>query len=145
MKLTEFKKYIIIPEQVIFELWNWKLVPSHYHITEIWIALKKFIDCWWEIRYEEKVSFQLRTADDVEHRLHSEKILRIISLFEKNISSKDLDVEIEYQWETIWKYWLEWIDNKFILMPTKTDCLAKDKCGIPERDEQNTCCWWGCC
>lgn len=144
MKLSTFKKHVSTIDHAIFELSNGEKVPSHYHITEIWVVLKKFIDCGGQIRYEEKISFQLRTADDTDHRLEANKILAIIALFEKNITSTDGDIEIEYQWQTIWKYWVEWIDNKFILIPTKTDCLAKDACGIPEK-QQNSCCGGGCC
>jgi len=145
MKLSEFKNHIKNSDQVTFELWNWESVPSHYHFTEIGIVLKKFIDCGGQVRYEEKISLQLRTADDTNHRLQWEKILSIIEAFEKNISSKDADVEVEYQWVTIWKYWLEVRDNKFILIPTMTDCLAKDACGIPQQKEESCCGWWWCC
>lgn len=54
MKLSEFKKHVVVPERVVFELWNGEEIPSHYHITEIWVLSKKFIDCGGEIRHEEK-------------------------------------------------------------------------------------------
>jgi hypothetical protein len=43
----------------------------------------------------------------------------------------ELDVEVEYQSETIGKYHLEFNDGKFKLIATQTNCLAQDKCGIP--------------
>ncbi len=147
MKLSAFKKYVTILEHVTFKLWNGEKVPAHYHITEIWLISKKFIDCGGEIRDEEKVSFQLRTADDTDHRLVWDRILSIIMLFEEKITSKnaDADIEIEYQWNTIWKYWLERVDNTFVLTPTMTDCLAKDACGISPKQENSCCGGGGCC
>lgn len=97
MKLSEFKKYLSIPHSIVFELWNGEKVPSHYHITEIGAVSKKFIDCGGEIRHEESISFQLRTADDTDHRLEANTITAVIQLFEKSISSQDAQIQIEYQ------------------------------------------------
>ena len=142
MKLSEFKNYLLLLECPVFELWDWTFVPSHYHVTEIWLATKQFIDCWGQMRDECVVTFQLWYAHDVDHRLSAEKLLGIISLFEKKISADDYPIEIEYQGETIGKYGITWNDGRFMLISKKTDCLAKDKCGILE---QNTCCGGGCC
>lgn len=144
MKLSTFKQHLQILEDVTFELANWEQVPAHYHLTEIWIVSKSFIDCGGVTRSEEKISLQLRTANDLDHRLQAKKILSIIEIYEQKISSKDLDIEIEYQWETVGKYWLDWMNGTFILTPTMTDCLAKDACGIPSAP-QDACCGWGCC
>lgn len=141
MKLSEFKRYLSTSDTIVFELWNGEQVPSHYHITEIGAVSKKFIDCGGEIRHEESISFQLRTADDTDHRLEADTMIAIIQLFENNISSHDAQIQIEYQWKTIGKYGLERIDEKFILMPTMTDCLAKDTCWVSEK----SCFGGGCC
>jgi hypothetical protein len=42
------------------------------------------------------------------------------------------EIEVEYQGDTIGKYGLEFKNGVFILISTQTDCLAKDKCGIPQ-------------
>jgi len=47
----------------------------------------------------------------------------------------NLEVEVEYQSDTIGRYGLSIESNRFALTPTYTDCLAKDKCGIPEAPE----------
>jgi hypothetical protein len=39
---------------------------------------------------------------------------------------------VEYQGATIEKYGLAFENGVFILTATQTDCLAQDKCGIPE-------------
>jgi hypothetical protein len=44
----------------------------------------------------------------------------------------NLEVEVEYQGATIGKYHLEYTGGHFVLVNTHTDCLAKDKCGIPD-------------
>ena len=43
----------------------------------------------------------------------------------------DLDIEVEYQGETIGKYGLDFDGTNFLLTTKQTDCLAKDNCGIP--------------
>jgi len=144
MKLSAFKKYTTLSENLVFELWNGERVPAHYHLTEIGLVEKNYIDCGGKIRQEKKISLQLRTADDTDHRLTWEKTRMIIDLFEEKISSVDAEIEIEYQWTTIGKYSLEFENNKFILIPTRTDCLAKDTCGIPEKTPES-CCGGGCC
>jgi len=87
---------------------------------------------------------QLRYANDLNHRLTSEKLLKIIDIYTDKISEEDLDIEIEYQSDTIGKYWLTRVDGIYKLIPTQTDCLAKDACGIPQKEQKN-CCGGGCC
>lgn len=55
----------------------------------------------------------------------------IIQLSEKVLGLEDLEVEVEYQGDTIGKYGLDFNGEAFVLTKTMTDCLAKDKCGIP--------------
>ena len=54
-----------------------------------------------------------------------------MEIFEARISNEDLEIEIEYQLETIGKYGLEYQDGVFKLTNKLTNCLAPDKCGIP--------------
>ena len=46
-------------------------------------------------------------------------------------AGEDLEIEIEYQMDTVGKFGLEFNNDEFVLTNTKTDCLAKDNCGIP--------------
>jgi len=41
------------------------------------------------------------------------------------------EIEVEYQGETIGKYGLNFDGKNFKLIAKRTDCLAKDGCGIP--------------
>jgi len=43
----------------------------------------------------------------------------------------DLEIEVEYQGETIGKYGLDYDGYNFLLTTKMTDCLAKENCGIP--------------
>ena len=142
MNLSTFKQHLSTVDHPIFQLASGELVPEHYHVTEIGLVTKQFIDCGGEMRNESVVSFQLWYADDLDHRLTAEKLLEIIDLYEKKISKDDLPIEIEYQADTVGKYWLALVENVFILVSKQTDCLAKDACGIPEK---SSCCGGGCC
>jgi hypothetical protein len=44
---------------------------------------------------------------------------------------EDLDIEVEYQEDTIGKYELDLNGRNFVLVARQTACLAQDKCGIP--------------
>ncbi|GAB5563796.1 MAG: DUF6428 family protein [Winogradskyella sp.] len=132
MKLSEIKNKLKALDTIAFQLPNGDLVPSHFHVTEVGKVTKNFIDCGGTIRHEEVVNFQLWEANDYDHRLHPEKLLNIIELSENALSIGDLDIEVEYQGDTIGKYNLDFDGTNFLLVSTKTDCLAKDNCGIPK-------------
>ena len=131
MKLTEFKTALSSIESLSFVLPDGKTVAPHFHLTEIGLIHKKFIDCGGVMREEYKISFQLWEADDVDHRLATEKLLGIIDKAEKSLQLPDAEIEVEYQQQTIGKFGLELDKNQFILTSLQTDCLAKDKCGVP--------------
>lgn len=157
MKLSELKTHLQELETISFELPNGSLVPSHFHVTEVGSVTKHFIDCGGTIRNEKVVNFQLWEANDYDHRLHPEKLLSIIELSENKLGLKDEEIEVEYQGETIGKYGIALNGKKFLLTSLTTDCLAKDKCGIPEEklkvslsslspDSNNSCApGSGCC
>lgn len=133
MTLSEIKKHLSQLETISFTLPDGSLVPNHFHVTEVGQVAKHFIDCGGTVRQEKKVSFQLWNADDYDHRLHPEKLVKIIELSEEIFNLEGLDIEVEYQGEqTIQKFGLEFKNNTFQLTSLVTDCLAKDKCGIPE-------------
>ena len=81
----------------------------------------------------------------------STKIIDIIDIAEKSVNLENLDIEVEYQSETIGKYGLSFSNDCFHLTPTFTDCLAKEKCGIPINEkppeQSESCCnpSSGCC
>ena len=131
MKLATIKTELEQLTQVNFILPDGKAVPAHFHVTEVGEVTKRYIDCGGTLREESKVSFQLWQADDYDHRLAASKLLNIIGLAERLLSIPDLEVEVEYQGDTIGRYGLDFNGTDFLLTATQTDCLAKDKCGIP--------------
>ena len=131
MKLSEIKNKLNKLEKIAFQLPNGELVPNHFHVTEIGKITKHFIDCGGTVRKEEVVNFQLWNANDYDHRLHPEKLLDIIQLSERVLEIEDLEIEVEYQADTIGKFGLDFDGQNFLLTNKETDCLAKDKCGIP--------------
>ncbi|WP_147679056.1 DUF6428 family protein [Algibacter pacificus] len=131
MKLSEIKKELSTLNQIAFKLPNGELVPNHFHVTEVGKITKHFIDCGGTVRKENVVNFQLWNANDYDHRLHPEKLLNIIELSEKTLGIEDLEIEVEYQGETIGKFGLDFDGTNFLLTTKQTDCLAPDQCGVP--------------
>ena len=138
MTLSEFKKQLENVNQLQFVLQNGQKVPSHFHITEIGVTTKQFTDCGNTFRTSKKITFQLWASMDIYHRLEAQKVLKIINSVAQKLETDDLEVEIEYQQDTIGKFGLDFIDNQFVLTNTFTDCLAKSSCGIPT--EKVACC-----
>ena len=131
MIISEIKKHLEAAETVNFQLPNGTFVPEHFHVTEVGLVTKHFIDCGGVERFEKVANFQLWNANDTAHRLKPKKLLAIILLSEQKLGMEDLDIEVEYQAETIGKYNLTFSNNNFVLVAKQTDCLAKDNCGIP--------------
>lgn len=130
MKLSQAKLVLKDLETIGFQLPNGELVPNHFHVTEVGKITKHFIDCGGTVRHEEVVNFQLWNANDYDHRLHPEKLVNIIELSENLLGIEDLDIEVEYQGDTIQKFGLDFDGNNFLLTSKQTDCLAKNKCGL---------------
>ncbi len=156
MKLSEFKQRLNTVNNVNFIQPNGTNVPSHFHITEAGLVTKHFIDCGGKERTEKVINFQLWTSKDFDHRLEPTKLLKIITLSEKIFGNEDLEIEVEYQTDTIGKYGLDFQSENFLLTAKHTDCLAKDNCGIPnekqklqlaELETSKSCCTpgGGCC
>mgnify|MGYP006336090645 CR=1 FL=1 len=158
MKLSNIKEILPTLENVEFQLENGAFVPEHFHVTEVGKTIKHFIDCGGAVRKEEVANFQLWEANDYDHRLHPEKLVHIIELSEEKLQIPDLEIEAEYQMkDTIGKFDLDFDGTNFLLISKVTDCLAKDKCGIPAekpkvkigewKQKETSCCSpdSGCC
>ena len=130
MKLSEFKLYLKNSKKVEFQLPNGNYVPPHFHVTEVGLNSKKFIDCGRNIRNSKKVNFQLWSADDYNHKISPEKLLNIIEISEETFLLEDLEIEIEFQQSTIGVFDLDYKNDVFQLVNKQTDCLDKEKCGF---------------
>lgn len=155
MKLSEIKNRLLTAESVNFKLQDGTYVPEHFHVTEVGLVTRNFIDCGGTVRKEEIANFQLWDADDFEHRLKPKKLLDIIALSEKVLGMGDFEVEVEYQSGTIGRYDLDFDGKDFLLLAKQTACLAQEQCGIPVKpkvslsmlgDEGTSCTpGGGCC
>jgi hypothetical protein len=131
MKLSQIKPILNDLQEVSFILPNGLFVPTHFHVTEVGMITKNFIDCGGTVREEKVVNFQLWEANDFDHRLAPQKLKNIIELSEKVLHLEDAEIEVEYQQDTIGKYNLDFDGTHFLLVSTQTNCLAQDNCGIP--------------
>jgi len=131
MKLSEIKEVLKTVEAVNFELPDGTFVPEYFHVTEVGLVTKNFIDCGGTVRKETVVNFQLWDANDYEHRLKPQKLIHIIELSEKVLGIENHEIEVEYQNTTIGKYDLDFNGRNFTLLNKKTACLAQEQCGIP--------------
>jgi hypothetical protein len=156
MKLSEIKNALSTLNEVNFELQNGTPVPAHFHVTEVGVITRHFIDCGGVERTEKVANFQLWNAQDIDHRLKPEKLRNIIALSEQKLGLQDYTVEVEYQAETIGRYDVHYNGKSFILLNKHTACLAEDACGIPDAKQKvslveignsNSCCTpgSGCC
>jgi hypothetical protein len=136
MKLSQIKTLLGTVETVSFQLPNGTFVPEHFHVTEVGLITKNFIDCGGTVRKETVVNFQLWDANDFEHRLKPKKLLDIIQLSEKVLGIEDFEVEVEYQDTTIGKYDLGFNGENFELLNKNTACLAQENCGIPSEKQK---------
>ncbi|MBJ6144777.1 DUF6428 family protein [Hymenobacter sp. BT559] len=153
MKIAEMKQSLARLEAVNFKLPNGTYLPPHFHVTEVGLVTKHFIDCGGVERKETVANFQLWEAGDYDHRLAPQKFLHILNLSERILGSEELDIEVEYQQDTIGKFGLTFDGTDFLLTPKQTACLAQDACGIPNNEQfalpqlQVACCTpgGGCC
>jgi hypothetical protein len=128
MKLSDFKKELSVAKAINFIQPNGELVPAHFHITQVGLATKHFYDCGVSVHVEKLASFQIWVDTDTEHRLKPLSLLQILAHTENILGDEDLEIEVEYQNETIGKYALGHKGDSFILLPKYTECLAKDIC-----------------
>lgn len=83
MKLSEVKNHLRTLEKVDFELENGTFVPEHFHVTEVGVVSKQFIDCGGTVRNEKVANFQLWDADDFEHRLKPKNFWTLLRSLKK--------------------------------------------------------------
>jgi hypothetical protein len=116
-------------------------VPSHYHITEIGRVHKDFIDCGGTVRSTTACVLQVWVANDVDHRLETTKLAKIMEVARPLLQSDDLPVDVEYEDAVVSQYPIGGAEITpggilFYLGTKHTACLAPDKCGVDGK---------GCC
>jgi hypothetical protein len=146
MNISEIKNALVNLDSLNFKLETGSSVPQHFHVTEVGVISKDFIDCGGTRRSLKVANFQLWSAKDYDHRLKAAKLLNIIEMSEKILDMQgDLEIEVEYQMDTIGKYNLDFDGENFILQLKTTDCLAKDKCGPKKKVKLSELAFSGSC
>lgn len=157
MKLSTFKNHLEQLTELNFIQPNGYFVPRHFHITEAGLTTKHFMDCGGTVRTEKTISLQIWVAQDYEHRLTPKKLSGILKTAAPLFENEDLEIEVEYQLETVSRFGLNFNGNNFQMLVKKTDCLAKDTCGVPQEKthkplseltpQNSSCCTpgGGCC
>lgn len=136
MKITELKQHLAAATAINFRLPDGSYLPAHFHVTEVGLVTKHFIDCGGVERHEKVAAFQLWEAGDYDHRLAPQKFLHIIELSKKILGDADLEIEVEYQQQTIGKFGLRIEGQDLVLTAKQTACLAQDACGIPAKPKK---------
>jgi hypothetical protein len=133
MKLSAFKALLDTVPELNFLSPDNVSVPKHFHVTEAGVTTKHFIDCGGTVRTEKHINFQLWVAEDYDHRLAPQKLKKIIALADHLFDNQDLEIEIEYQTQTVGRYGIDFDGVNFILTPKQTDCLARGICIPPPK------------
>ncbi len=137
MTLSELIQYLEQIDQLDVSLANGETIPPHFHVTEVGVITRRFMDCGGTGRVENKVNLQLWIDQDTDHRLLPEKLLGIVKNTEEFLAIPgEYQVEVEYLQDTIGKYGIEISDNILVLTPTQTACLAEEACGIAPKAEK---------
>jgi hypothetical protein len=110
-------------------------VPAHFHITEVGRVQKDFIDCGGTVRSATSCLLQVWVANDLDHRIESNKLAKIIEIAAPLLQSDALPVEVEYEDAVVSQYPLAAAEPTpagllFHLGDKHTACLAPDKCGV---------------
>ena len=121
------KMHFMLPDQ--------SFVPAHYHITEIGRVHKDFIDCGGTVRSLTSCMLQVWVATDVDHRLETTKLAKIMEIARPLLKLDDLPVEVEYEDAVVAQYPLAGAEvtpsGILLYLGTKhTACLAPEKCGV---------------
>jgi hypothetical protein len=147
MKISELKSHLSTTTGLKFKLPDGSYVPPHFHLTEVGLITKHFIDCGGIKRQEKMASLQLWAADDYDHRLTIQKFLKILDMAMPILGTDDLDIEVDYQQTTISKFGLDFDGTDFLLVAKQTTCLAQDACGIAslQPTKNSACCSTASC
>jgi hypothetical protein len=128
---------------------NGTAIPAHFHVTEVGHVQKRFVDCGGTLRSSASCLLQIWVANDLDHRLDTTKLNKIIEKGLGLFDNQQIPIEIEYEQGVLSQYPLQSIqiddgglvfqvDNKH------TACLAPDKCRV-DLNVVSACNQPGCC
>ena len=138
MNIAEFRKALsrFPGSTVVFALPDGDLIPAEFHVTEVGHVAKHFIDCGGTVRRAESCLLQAWvSAETFQHHLTAGKLAHIFELSKKVLPTEDLAVEVEYGSDPVGQFKVDSVETDplqtvFRLMNKKTDCLAREACGL---------------
>jgi hypothetical protein len=142
--LADFKALLSVhpDKNVVFLLPDGTNIPPSFHITEVGLVRKDFVDCGGTLRSTSSCVLQAWVSEcDPDHRLTAGKLASILKLADKLIPNTDLPVEVEYEAPLMSQFSVgegaaSGGNLVFRLEGKHTDCLAKGSCGVEtQRDE----------
>ena len=140
MNASEFKAALAAHPQatIRFVLPKGEKVAAHAHVTEVARIDKHFVDCGGTRRQDARCQLQTLVADDFDHRLTTKKLLGIMEKAAPLLGSDDLPVDVEHEHQYTSQFPVDSVAHQdgelvFQLGYRHTECLAPDKCGIPQR------------
>lgn len=138
MKLHEFKTLLQAnpDKQFLLQLPDGQSVPQSFHITEVGLISKTFIDCGGKVHTRQTCQLQAWIGPDIDHKIEAGKMAAILDKASAIVPSDFLELEIEYEDETISQYPVaDAVVSEAAVtlqLTTKhTDCLAKELCIVP--------------
>ena len=138
MKLHEFKTLLEGNRDKAFRLQlpDASAVPISFHITEVALMHKTFIDCGGTLRENKSCQLQAWVGPDDDHRIASGKMADILALAAPFLSDEELPLEIEYEQSSISQFAVESAlvgetAVTFQLANKHTACLAPELCLMP--------------
>lgn len=138
MDITNFRKALLQGSEkpVVFVLPGGEPIPAEFHVTEVGHVVKNFIDCGGTVRRSEICLLQMWVSEESSsHRLSAGKLRHILDLSQQVLPSSELDVEVEYGSDPVGQFRIvsveeEGVRTVFRLGNKKTDCLARETCGV---------------
>jgi hypothetical protein len=126
-------------------------IPAHFHVTEVGHVTRRFIDCGGTVRLLESCLLQTWVPEGgTDHRLTAGKLAKILEISRQIVPSEELETELEYDCCVVGQYTIENVEVHgdalvFMLGNKKTDCLARESCGVEPAASASGCCGGGGC
>ncbi len=120
-------------------------IPREFHVTEAGTVTKNFIDCGGKARRRVTAQLQTWTGDDVDHRLRTERLAKILAVCAPVLPPGDTALEVEYEDGVAAQYPVTGLEthNGFLRIQLglrHTECLAR----VPEMAESTASAECGC-
>ena len=159
MTLSELKSLLAAYSGRFFRiaLPDGNALPVSFHVTEVGRVQKTFLDCGGKLRESITCQLQVWVGEDYDHRIETEKMVKILEKANAYLTDETIPVEVEYEDKVISQYIIsshELTDEAVILRLAHkhTECLAPELCGLPSPDRlpaignKAPCCGpSGCC